>query len=595
MRRLFLVCIWLVPAAPAFCDTAVQSDWSGDSGVWGPVTSWGSDFHGGLGLWGTSLELGLEQTPYLVSTQADDPAWAIAGDIYTNGFDDIAFINYATDEVLWLKNLGGGQFVGPYPVAENCYWVDRLVLCDLNGDGNNDILGYSGSSNGIRWWENPLSWAEPWQEHIVESSVSPYSVRPFDIDGDGDLDLVRCDVLEDFVWLENSDGSGEYWVTHVIAGSSYRIADSSMNDIDGDGDTDIVAGNFSSSANLYWFENQDGSGTAWVNHWVGNGAYFHRMSTWDPDSDGDMDILCSSSMDWSQVQWWENTGGASWNSHSIFSGSKSTNALIPADLDKDGDTDFVLSRTARPVMWFENTDGAGTMTGFEIDQPFGNPSFCSAADFNQDGYLELLPTVYTFDGIFYCHMGFNGWLESSLLDGRSFDEWGMLNWESVLSPGGTVAFQVRSSSSPDSTWMGEWSQEISEPIDLSGILPQGDRYFQYRAILRTTTLESSPVLNSVSLDYFTGIEQGSEPDGFSMDPTVNPSPGAMTLRIVTGGESPVLISVHDITGRIVKLLTLTDISNGENIASIQELPPGVYMVVAVCGDETATKRVTVIR
>lgn len=594
MKSLVFI-VLLINAVPSLCDTMVQSDWSGDSGIWGPVMSWGNEFHSTLFLGGSQLELPLDTDVRVVSTLAKFPGYVTAGDIYTNGMTDLAFIDLGTDEVLWLENQGGGDFSGPYPVSEDCNWADKLLLCDLNGDGNQDIVGYTDDFHGIEWWENQLSHSEPWTNREILGSSHPHSVEAADIDGDGDLDLVAAEILEDLIWLENKNGSGTSWQSHTIIGGTYRISDTAIADMEGDGDLDIVATGYSSTGWFYWFENQDGAGTTWATHTVGSANYPHRVSAWDPDSDGDIDILSSQNMSWTNVKWWENLGSGYWECHDVYSGSNSASALVPCDIDLDGDEDFVLSRYSRPVMWFENTDGEGTMEGHEVVQPIEFPNYCSVADIHQDGYPDLIPTVYDFHGIFYCHLGFTGRLESSLLDTGSSGSWGMFAWESEPSPAGSVCMQVRSSSSPDSSLMGEWSEELTAPVNLGGILPEDDRYFQYRAILRTTDLGSSPSVSSVSVERFTGIGPGEVPAGLLVEPLVNPSPGSLDLRVLSETGGDLNIQVMDISGRIIRSITTDELPSGESSLAVEDLPSGVYIVVAKCSDQTVTTRATVIR
>ncbi|MEL7329028.1 MAG: VCBS repeat-containing protein, partial [Cyanobacteria bacterium J06559_1] len=85
--------------------------------------------------------------------------------------------------------------------------IHDLVAADIDGDGQLEILTMS-DKNNLRWYKIPTDPTKTWIRHDIGESVHA-GLSTGDIDGDGDIDIVRTNV-----WLENVNGDGSQWIEH---------------------------------------------------------------------------------------------------------------------------------------------------------------------------------------------------------------------------------------------------------------------------------------------------------------------------------------------------------------------------------------------
>lgn len=202
------------------------------------------------------------------------------------------------------------------------------------------------------------------------------NVIPFDIDNDGDLDMISSSDTNYIVWQENLDGQGNYGNIRIISDQLNGITSISLADIDNDSDMDIV----SSSRNVV-----SGSGTYGAIAWHKNigqgnftshvlienltGAYYAKAA--DMDGDGDLDIAANTNG--GNLAWFKNTNGLG-NFSTPFSIASTGLALVTsfdiADADGDGDNDVVVTSSLidqyMKAGLFINTNGQGSFGPFQL-------------------------------------------------------------------------------------------------------------------------------------------------------------------------------------------------------------------------------------
>ncbi len=290
------------------------------------------------------------------------------------------------DASLWAKRPIDGSFAGATSVRP----------ADIDGDGDLDVVAAAEDGAQLAWWENSSGDGDVWVKHVVDGALSsPQGVAAADVDGDGDTDLLGTSlVLGAVFWWENDGGDGTVWVKREIENGLSSPWDLHPTDIDGDGDIDVAAAIFGDN-DLLWWENTTGDGTAWSRNNV-DVSLFLAISVWadDVDGDGDMDLLGSGD-NANLISWWENVGGdgTAWLEHRVVQNYTNPYSVRTADVDGDGDVDVLGNSfwdNGRAVAWWENDGGDGiSWTEHLIDDDFDFARSVYPADLDGDGDVDV--------------------------------------------------------------------------------------------------------------------------------------------------------------------------------------------------------------
>lgn len=594
MSRMFYFFILVVSSSLLIAAQATQTDWSDGPGVWGPVVNWDQDF-------------------------------------------------YRQEGILW-RNSGTIELLPAmeYSVDNNFFNSKSVLVEDINGDGYLDIVGGAFvDSNTVIWWENTDGTGTSWIEHVIAPAFDgAWLIDAADINDDGYMDVLGAAFYDgEFTWWENSDGTGTSWIEHTIESGHDAAISVSAADIDGDGDMDVTAATHSEYStdynDLIWYENENGSGTLWTMHYVGQSGGADCVSCSDINGDGDMDILIVAYYD--QVSWWENVDsvGTSWVKHVLTCSSVACLSAQAADIDGDGFLDIVAGRHYEDIVaWYRNEDGTGTSwTEHQIETEFQSPNCVYATDMNGDGYTDVIAagsgddlvvwwentdgtglnwTKNTVDNDFeyaysVCAGDINGdsspdiigsaiggsvswwditeyftdgYLESTCLHVSEEPAWSYIDWTAEVPDGAELTFQVRSSGSPDSTSMGEWSDVIYHPQTLQGILNDGDNYMQYRVLLSYDFFVATATLYDLTITW-NPVSIGTPEDIYiagisSLEVSPNPVTGSGAINYTVPELSDIRITFFSLSGRIVRSIEFEACCAGVHSMVIDDLTPGMY-------------------
>jgi len=244
------------------------------------------------------------------------------------------------------------------------------------------------------------------EQTVTGPFFGAYSVYSEDIDGDGDMDVVgAADEDDDITWFENEDGSGTSWIEHVIDEDFDGAICVYSDDLDDDGDMDVLGAGYWAD-HITWWENTDGVGTTWTEHTI-DGEFNRALKVYsvDMDGDGDFDVLGSGEYH-QTVTWWENLDGSGdqWEAHRTPPLWNSKLAY-PEDIDSDGDMDIIvcfwLQLYVEEICWLENLDGSGDLWVYHhiSDGIFDGARSVHSEDLDGDGDIDILGAAMDVDEI----------------------------------------------------------------------------------------------------------------------------------------------------------------------------------------------------
>lgn len=260
--------------------------------------------------------------------------------------------------IAWYENIDGqGTFDNETIVHLNpgVDYVQSLIVTDLNGDNDMDILCAFGESNRIVWFENRFGDGNFSNAKVISYEVNyPVDAIAADIDNDSDLDIFSASSGDNTIaWFRKSDSASTYSNRIVISESAIDVSDIHCADINNDTYIDLIAA-MNGNNTVAWYENVAGSGD-FIEHIISTSATSaNALHSADLDNDNDIDIIASISGE-NKVVWFENIDGSGNYGPPISLGANQPDvqSLVVGDFDSDGDIDVISSGENR-VIWYRN-------------------------------------------------------------------------------------------------------------------------------------------------------------------------------------------------------------------------------------------------
>jgi len=340
----------------------------------------------------------------IISTETEKPYLSIPFDIDNDGFIDLLTASGETYGLSWYKNLDGiGNFGEENIIAGTSAFYLSIEFVDLDTDGDKDILYLRNNPRQVIWVENIDGVGNFGVPQILLEQEFIKTVVPFDLDNDGDQDLIAS-VTDTFtgwiVWHENLDGQGTFSEENLLLESDSEYFHIMMVDIDGDGKEDILAADESYDPSaIFWYKNMGNAafGPAQIIYQfqtlLSDWTSIYDLQVSDINTDGKKDIIITSYHDDNGilVYWLENLDEQG-NYGSLQYIHNSNDAYLFYDLDNDNDNDMLLYNIyTNIVSWKKNEDGLGNFGAPIIISPNGDfERNADAADIDGDGWLDIV-------------------------------------------------------------------------------------------------------------------------------------------------------------------------------------------------------------
>ncbi len=309
---------------------------------------------------------------------------ASAFDVNKDGAADIVSGEY------WFA---GPDFVRQHKICdvrrEGDYYDDFSDYpMDVNGDGYLDIITGGWWGKTLRWRENPKGGPVTWKVHDIDKCGNIETVRFWDVDKDGQVEVVPNAgghvTVYKLVRDEAGKGTGKF-TKHVVkeSGCGHGLG---FGDVNGDGRGDFIVPDG-------WIEAPE---SPLKDKWAWHpefklGTTSVPVLVHDVSGDGRADIIEGQGHGYG-LNWWEQktdpTGKRTWVKHQIDPDRSQYHDMLLADIDNDGKVELVTGKRYRAHCGHD--PGASDPIGlyyFEIEGgrfkrvtlDYGPPSKASAA------------------------------------------------------------------------------------------------------------------------------------------------------------------------------------------------------------------------
>lgn len=233
--------------------------------------------------------------------------------------------------------------VGPVAAFGEYYDDFSTIPMDVNGDGRLDFITGGWWGNTLRWRENPGDPKAEWPEHIIAETGNIETTRAWDVDGDGQLEIVPNTPGGPLVVYKRI-GPGRF-AAHKIyeARQGHGLG---FGDVNGDGRGDFILHNG-------WLEAPaDPYQAAWTFHPEFDFGPLASVPILvvDVNGDGVNDLIVGQAHGYG-LDWWEQKttvpGQRLWVKHPIDPFNSQYHDLIWADIDGDGASELITGKRYR--------------------------------------------------------------------------------------------------------------------------------------------------------------------------------------------------------------------------------------------------------
>ncbi|MCP4202639.1 MAG: hypothetical protein GY769_11975 [bacterium] len=308
-------------------------------------------------------------------------------DLDGDGFLDLTIVNEDTNDLRTFLNRGDRSgrfhdFLRPTAATENVPSPSEPT--DFDRDGNVDVVVANTQDDSVSvFLGNGDGTFQPASHYSVGGE--PRGVAVLDADGDGDVDIAATSFFDGQVAVLFNDGAGGFASASTF-GTQRGERAIGAGDMNEDGILDLVVGALTAGEIDVYTGNGDGTFDRAATRSAGGEIWMLVLG--DVNGDGSEDVAAVNS-DSNNAAILRGDGAGGLSDPQIVATDDFPLATDLADLDGDGDLDWVTSSFFGNWMMWEN-DGGGA---FSLDRSFPAPQAASCSlpmDLDNDGVLDLV-------------------------------------------------------------------------------------------------------------------------------------------------------------------------------------------------------------
>ena len=292
-----------------------------------------------------------------------------------------------------------------------------LIPIDVDQDGDMDILN---SSETLTLFINNgnLNFTEQ-EEDILNFGLRFYKVIDYNLDGKDDVVFIRNNSS---LMLLESSGGGTFSTVVLISGTASNWGKLSVADFDNDGDNDVILYE-QQDVEVMLYRNDDENQLTFLKSVALPGEGFCDIELADINSDLNVDVYTHCITP--GISWLKNDGGGDFDDlESLYTPSEpAISTSNPYDIDLDGNIDILYANEdSGEISWLINDGNENYSSPIPISTENADNSVYTAADVDNDGDIDFV----TWKGsspcllFFYLNDGTGQFQETQITNEESF-------------------------------------------------------------------------------------------------------------------------------------------------------------------------------
>ena len=289
--------------------------------------------------------------------------------------------------------IAQGMFI-QHPIDNSFNGACSVSAYDLDGDGDLDVLAAGNSGNQIAWWRAERDTAITFSKFVIEAAATGIIyVDAVDIDGDNDLDVLGASWQGNEVALwKNLGGDPISWEKVLIDDNITQAHEVHGAYVDVDTLIDIIVAS-GGDHRIQWYRNTGGNPIVWEKKIVDNQFNGARsVASFDINGDGYNDLI-GAALNANQISIWFNSGTnpVQWTKQIVDNTIGGAHWVHIVDLDKDNDADIVAAGAIPGVIAWWRNDGGNPIqwTRQIISNSFAGALSVAAADLDLDDDIDV--------------------------------------------------------------------------------------------------------------------------------------------------------------------------------------------------------------